>query len=204
MAAFLRTPITLPLAAGATVALFMGMRALIDIGDVTLPEDVPDIDIVMIDQPEPYDPDGRINRFEDIADVPPPPPPELIEVDRTAPESEVQQVSYTLPEIERPRIREGSGGLVSPDRTPAPVVRVDPVYPARMAERGIDGQCTAIFDITPQGTTTNIRILSCSNVGFERATRQAVSRWRYQPQVRDGEPVMFRGATTQLVYRLDA
>ena len=38
---------------------------------------------------------------------------------------------------------------------------------------------------------------------FERATINAVSRWRYDPQVRNGEPVMFRGATTQLVYSLD-
>ena len=202
MTAIMRTPLVLPVAATVSVGLFMMMRGLIDIGPVELVEAVepPSIEIRFdIEEPDPE----RSVTPDDIADVEPPPPPARVEVDTIAPSAEPQIAGYVLPSVETGGIEISTGVLASPDQTPSPIVRVEPIYPVRAASRGLEGQCMIIFDITPQGTTANVRIMSCTNTAFERTSINAISRWRYNPQVQNGAPVVFRGATTQLVYRLD-
>ncbi|MGK0266688.1 MAG: protein TonB [Maricaulis sp.] len=197
----LRMPLILPLAAVITVGLFLMMRQLIDIGPVHPVQEVdaPDIVIKFAPIDTPPDRDFEIIHVDPVA--PPPPPPPL---DRQAGpvDPATSTVNYVLPEIGRTEIS-GPGSIVVADREPVPVVRVQPVYPMRAAERRLEGQCTLLFDITPQGTTANIRTLDCSSSLFESASLNAVARWRYNPQVEAGEPVMYRGATTQLVFRLD-
>ena len=203
MTAFVRTPLVLPFAAAVTVGLFLGMRALIDIGEVEPVEAPEPIEVVLIEHIEEPGPD-RTRDPDWVDPIDPPPPPEPLEVERAVSDDLIEPVSFTAPPIDPPDVGSGSGGLVSPERSPSPIVRVEPVYPARMAQRGIEDQCTVLFDIAPDGTTANVRILTCSNTGFERSARTAVARWRYNPQVQEGQPVMFRGATTQLVFRLAA
>jgi protein TonB len=203
MTAFIRTPLVLPLAAAATIGLFIGMRALIDIGDVRPAEAEELPDIVLIEMPI-DEPAVRPDWLETIEEITPPPPPQQVDQDVVAVTSLDTGTSFSPPPIDPPEVEHGRGGLQTPERSPTPIVRIEPVFPARMAERGLDGQCTLVFDITPSGTTANVRVLSCSNTGFERASTTAVQRWRYDPQIQNGEAVMFRGATTQLVYRLNA
>lgn len=197
----LRTPIVLPVAATITVGLFLMMRQMIDVPFVAPDEvvEVPPIEI-RFDVVE-TDPDRTPEPEFVPVDIPPPMP--VPNTPRSAaPDMSGMGVNYALPPVEATVIS-ATGGLVSPDRSPIPIVRIEPVYPAREASRGNSGSCTVIFDITPQGTTTNIRSLACDSRAFEQATMNAVSRWRYNPQVQDGEPILFRGATTRLDYRLD-
>ncbi|MAK64778.1 MAG: hypothetical protein CMF75_08610 [Maricaulis sp.] len=196
-----RTPVVIPVAGAVTVGLFVLMNNLIDIGPVT-PDPVVERPPVQIRfDPEPARPESRIDIIE-ITQLDPPPPVERLEVPIAAVNTLPTGTNWTLPPIERAVIRTG-GGLVNIDRQPAPRVRIDPVYPASEASRGRAGECTVVFDITPEGRTANIRPGDCTSRAFEQATMNAVSRWRYDPQVRDGEPILYRNATTRLVYAMD-
>ncbi len=196
-----RTPVVIPVAGAITAGLFIMMNNLIDIGPVTpeLVEERPPVQIRF--EPREEDPVSIRDSLE-ITQLDPPPPPPSLEVPRSAVDTLPAGDNYALPPIEVAVVNTG-GGLVNIDRQPAPRVRIDPVYPASEASRGRPGECTVVFDITPEGRTTNIRPSDCTSRAFEQATLNAVSRWRYDPQVRDGQPVLYRNATTRLVYSLD-
>ena len=197
----IRTPLVLPAAGAVTVGLFLLMRQLIDIGPY-VPEPVEELPPLQIRfDVEPYDPPDPITPDE-IMQLDPPPRPPSIETDRAAVEAIPDGSRWALPPIEAVEISTG-GGLVNIDRQPSPRVRVQPVFPANEASRGRNGVCTVVFDITAEGRTANIQARDCTSPAFERATVNAVSGWRYDPQVRDGEPVVYRGATTQLVFSLE-
>ena len=197
----LRLPVILPLAAIITVGLFLLMRQLIDIGPVQPVQEVDPPDIVISFAPI-ETPPVRGERFTPVDPVAPPPPPPVLDRSAGPVDPAAPMVNYVMPAVGRTEIS-GPGSIVVADRDPVPAVRVQPIYPMRAAERMLEGQCTLVFDITPLGTTANVRALDCSSSLFEGASVNAVSNWRYIPQVEDGEPVMYRGATTQLVFRLD-
>lgn len=200
LANHVRMPVVLPAAGAVTVGLFILMNHLIDIGDVR-PEPERDLpQVQMRFDVDPVDVEPRL-RMEAIPDVQAPPPPVRLDIPRGAVDTVPAVESWSLPEVGPIDINAGAG-LANIDRTPMPRVRIEPTYPPGPLTRGQEGACTMVFDITPQGTTANVRVLSCTSGGFERASINAISRWRYDPQIRDGQPVMFRGATTQLVYSL--
>ena len=201
VSAALRMPAILPLAAIITVGLFLLMRALIDIGPVGFtdaPERPPveiNFDIVEAE------PDRR--RDMEITDMPEPPlPPDTSPVDRAVVDGEIMGSGVQLPPAELTNI-EVDPRPVATDGNPIPVVRINPGYPSHLISRGVEGQGSLIFDIMPNGTTANVRVLTCTKTGFERASVQAVERWRYSPQMRNGQPEVYRGATTQLIYRIE-
>ncbi|WP_203293214.1 energy transducer TonB [Maricaulis parjimensis] len=197
-----RTPVVLPVAGAVTVGLFVLMNNLIDIGPVT-PDPVVERPPVQIRfEPEPVRIEDRWENIE-ITELDPPPPVPRLDIEHSAVEGMPEGNSWTLPPIEVAGIEIGSG-LANIDRAqPVPRVRIDPIFPASEASRGRSGECSVTFDITPEGRTTNIRPGTCTSRAFEQATMNAVSRWRYDPQVRNGEPVLYRNAVTQLVYNLD-
>ena len=82
------------------------------------------------------------------------------------------------------------------------ITDVDDKINMRAAERGVEGSCWVRFDVTPDGTPTNIDIFRCDSSLFERASVRAVERWRYNPKVEDGVPVARRGVETRFDFRL--
>lgn len=65
-----------------------------------------------------------------------------------------------------------------------PINRVPPEYPRRAQRRGLEGYVELTFLVTPDGRvdTDSIRVVEArpGNV-FDRAARQAVSQWRFEP-----------------------
>lgn len=98
-----------------------------------------------------------------------------------------------------PASRDGSAAAIA---GPRPVVRVAPDYPQRAAARGVEGDCTIGFDVSPGGMPANVRVVACSSPLFARSSVRAVERWRYNPQVVDGRPVWSFGVETSLEYEL--
>ena len=65
---------------------------------------------------------------------------------------------------------------------PMPIVRINPHYPATAAAKGVEGYVDVIFDITPIGTTTNIRVAGYSpSKVFNSSVIKAVRGWKYRP-----------------------
>lgn len=72
-------------------------------------------------------------------------------------------------------------------------------YPPEAIERGAEGYVDVIFDITPTGTTTNVRVLAAEPKRiFNRSAVKAVKRWKYRPQIEGGVAV----AVTEVVARV--
>lgn len=96
-----------------------------------------------------------------------------------------------------------SAGTVR-DREAVPVVRVQPMYPQRLADQGIEGYVLLSFTITPSGGVSDVSVLESKPAGaFDRSAKKALKRWRYDPQLVDGKPVARRGQTVRLDFALE-
>ncbi|MCC5794200.1 MAG: energy transducer TonB [Chromatiales bacterium] len=139
---------------------------------------------------------------------PEPPPP----VDQPPPDTPPQQmddldmgaIGVSMGPVTTTIDRNIAGtGLQVTDGEYLPMFRQEPVYPNRAAERGIEGYCIVEFTVTRLGTVEDPRIIECSHSIFERASLQAVQRWRYRPRVVDGEPIESPGVQTRLTFQLE-
>ena len=73
------------------------------------------------------------------------------------------------------------------DRDPLPLVRVEPQYPPQAARRGLEGWVHVRFTITTAGSIKDAKVVKSSHSVFERAALAAVDKWKYQPQMKDGQ-----------------
>jgi protein TonB len=203
MGSFIRLVIGVPVAAIVTVFLFYVMQDLIKVDEVDQPDEVDDVTFSINDEVAEVEARVRDTTIDDVQQVDPPPPPPQIERQRAEQPSEgLATVMGDIPDFEAPQLNSDSVSFSVSDRDAQPLVRIEPQYPLRAAERGIEGSCWVRFDVTPDGTPTNIDIYRCDSSFFERASSRAVERWRYNPKVENGVPVARRGVETRFDFRL--
>ena len=79
------------------------------------------------------------------------------------------------------------------DQAPAPLARLNPLYPPRARMRRIEGVVVVEFLVTETGEVRDPTVRS-SQPGdiFTSAALRAVQRWRFNPGIRDGEAVVTR------------
>lgn len=84
-----------------------------------------------------------------------------------------------------------------------PLVRVSPDYPPGALAKRIEGFVLLRFEVTETGSVENPEVLRAEPEGlFDRAAKRAVTRWKFQPQIRDGKPT--RVVTmNRIVFMLD-
>lgn len=70
-----------------------------------------------------------------------------------------------------------------------PLVAIQPQYPRRAAERGLEGYVVVSFVITAQGTTRDIKVVESTSSLFERSAMRAAERLKYKPRIVDGTAV---------------
>ncbi|MBS3743322.1 MAG: energy transducer TonB [Wenzhouxiangellaceae bacterium] len=117
-----------------------------------------------------------------VLDQPPPPPPTVTDQD-FRPEMSVQVGA--LPDLSGVDVDIGTG--FNPDRDAQPLVRIPPQYPQRCMARADTLESVSVeFDVTPEGTVVNPRVLNSTNSCFNRAAMRAVERWRYNPKIVEG------------------
>jgi protein TonB len=132
----------------------------------------------------------------------PPPPPDLSLSRSNRPEAALENMTLDIgldlalgggPNI---------GGAAS-DSDIVPVVRVNPVYPPRAAERGTEGWVELRFSISATGTVQDAEVTkSHPGTVFDRAALRAVRKWKYNPKIEDGNPVERHGITVRLEFEL--
>ncbi|WP_429011425.1 energy transducer TonB [Aeromonas allosaccharophila] len=72
-----------------------------------------------------------------------------------------------------------------------PLQRIEPVYPYRAQQSGIEGFVTLRFSVNAEGGVQDVEVIEAKpKRQFERAAIQAINKWRYQPRP---------GATDKLV-----
>lgn len=76
-------------------------------------------------------------------------------------------------------------------------------YPRRAISRGIEGEVLVQFTISKTGDVDEIEIVSADPEGwFERAVTDAVSKYKFQPRIKNGQPVDAKGVQRKIVFKL--
>ncbi len=122
--------------------------------------------------------------------------------------------SDPLPRLPAPRLQAPSyvpaiAGMLdavgfSRTREIAPLARVSPVYPPSAERRGIEGWVKVAFTIAEDGTVVDPRVVGADPRGvFDRAALRAISKWRYQPQLIEGQAIRRTGVEVTVEFRLE-
>ena len=197
MGSLVRLFVGVPAAMLVTGGLFLFMAAMIQ-GPTRLneAEDARNISVTaQLDDSDLTNANREIKR--PTIDSPPPPPPA---VNDPSNRPALDGVRAQIPDI-NPNLSIGSG--FNPDRDAQPLVRIPPQYPERCQSRSDDRETVLLeFDVTPEGQTTNIRVVDSSSSCFNRAAARSVERWKYQPKIVDNEAQWRRGVQTQVTFVL--
>jgi len=195
----IRLLLGLPVAGVITVSLFLLMRYLVLVEGAEQKED--ELTTISITRP---DRDEDVNRRDrnkpdrpEQAEAPPPPPPMQVN-SRVDPATLAGNMAM-------PDFGVDVGSLDAPtDRTAIPLVTVPPIYPDRAASRGIEGWVVVEFDITPAGTVENPRVIDALPAKtFDRAALKAIRKWKFKPQIVNGQPVAQFNKEYQITFQLD-
>ena len=97
----------------------------------------------------------------------------------------------------------GVGGFAT-DGEYLPIIKVQPVYPRRALQRGLEGYVKVKFVVTETGSVIDPVVVAAEpqNI-FDRAALQAVLKFKYKPRMVDGEPVAVRGVENIIRFKLD-
>lgn len=166
--------------------------------DVRLDEDR-SVEINVLRQLE----DRTTQRMEDfqrpVLDQPPPPPPTVSDPS-FRPTMAVQMGA--LPDFTGADIDIGTG--FNPDRDAQPLVRIPPQYPSQCQRTARALETVVVeFDVTPEGSVINARVLDSTNACFNRAAMRAVERWRYAPRIIDGQAQPRFGVRTAIDFGME-
>lgn len=171
-----------------TLGLFYFMQALIATGgdlntqsnvirivDATMPEIVMEV-IREVERPEP---------LEDVNEPPPTPPDRNIDMDNGA----NLNIARENVDIDI-GLDIGAAGLGVTDGEMLPLVNIQPTYPTRAAQRGIEGWCQVAFTVTETGGVRDVQVVDAEPRGmFDSASIRAAERFRFQPRVVNGVAV---------------
>ncbi|MEE8580675.1 MAG: energy transducer TonB [Myxococcota bacterium] len=131
----------------------------------------------------------------------PPPPPEMNLAKAINPSEALGAIVSmvdTAVELEKATSLGTGGG----DRSEVPLVRVDPEYPPRAKQRGIQGFVDIEFTISTAGTVKDPKVIAARPPSvFERSALRAVSRWRYNPKFEDGVAVERPGVRVRFTFK---
>jgi periplasmic protein TonB len=96
-------------------------------------------------------------------------------------------LAVNLPEIDI-GVDIGSGVQIARELTP--LVRIPPEYPERARMNMIEGVVLLRFTVTETGSVADPEVIRSEPEGyFDKAAIRAVLRWKYQPQLVNGQPV---------------
>ena len=177
-----------------TVAIFYTMQWLIDVGDVELNDK--SIKIADVTMPE--------RELELMMDMERPqeeePPPETM-----PPEFDMTPPADLDTSAARPNLGfKGKKAVVFADGSYVPIFQVPPVYPRRALERGIEGCVMLKFTVTKVGSTKEPEVEWSVPPGiFDRAAMRSALKYKYKPQIRDGEAIEVPNVRTIIVFKID-
>lgn len=85
-----------------------------------------------------------------------------------------------------------------------PIVRVQPQYPRRAAERGIEGYTIVELTVTAAGTVEDARVIEADPEGiFDRASIRAAEKFKYKPKMVDNVGVPVSGVLYKFTFELE-
>lgn len=208
-----RTLLSALLAFGVVVGLFLLMNALItNLG--TRDEKVNDvtIDLGFVEE----DKDVQRKERRPPKKPPPPkepPPPQQQQV------PDKQKVVTALVDIKIDNIdssMDGTGIYIGGlgqtqtdfsgfgDGDAIPTYRPNPTYPPQAAMKGINGEVTFQFDVGPDGSPSNIKVIAEEPRGvFRREAMKAIRKWKFKPRIVNGQAITQPNMRYTMVFELE-
>jgi periplasmic protein TonB len=204
-----KIPSLIILAVILNIAIFILIQQLVS-KEHALDLNLADINLVQfirLDQkPEPPKPKDEIEELEPPPPEQEPPPPEMSEPQIES--AQPMQMVLTLPSINLPLSLSGTPYLGDamksrlkgkPARKPArfkidtsvvPTLRVPPIYPLRALRSGIQGVVTVEFTIAIDGSVKDAVVVKSKPPKiFDSAVLKAISKWKYNPDIVNGNPI---------------
>ncbi|MDD9932819.1 MAG: TonB family protein [Myxococcales bacterium] len=206
----LRYVISGAFAFGVTFALFFGMQAAVAMGSAELKEDKAGrvIDFVRVKREAVVKEKERVipNRPKAL-DQPNAPDLNFKPTGNTG-GGDMSPMAIAAPKADVKLRADGLGaklkGVAVRDSKKTPLMRINPEYPLRARQDGIEGFVQVRFDIDPTGRVQNARVTAAKPRGiFEQAALRAIKKWRYRPTVEGGKAVWERGQRVRLPFRLN-
>lgn len=196
--ALLRITLALSGAVMVTVALFYAMHLMI-FNDQVAPPEVTEDPVIVFD----IDVTPIVEHIEEKPERPKP-----IEAEPEMPEIEFVPNTgdqLNLSAVAAPPVTNtGIGTIGLGSGQLSPFIRVSPRYPRRALERGIEGFVDVSFDVTSYGGTDNVTIIGAEPAGtFDRSALKAVRKWKYKPELIDGQPQPAFGLRERIRFRLE-
>lgn len=185
----LRIPIALMLACVITFGLFWTMQALVGAeGKLLEGSSAPKIDFVRLRKNNTPQEKKREAPKRQKPEQAPPPPEISVSKANLEPSSDLGAIGADIDMGDA--LAAGLGSGAGSDRDAVPLVRIEPDYPMRARQRGIEGHVHLSFTISKSGTVKDVGIVTSEPPGiFEKAAIAAVSRWKYNPKIVGGAAV---------------
>jgi protein TonB len=189
------------IAATITFALFWVMQALVGVAGDILEEKKPlVVDFVRLKRDT--EPETKKRKIPDRKQPEqPPPPPQMDFSQNLEPDA---STTVLIPDVEAGlELAASDLSAGGSDRDVVPLVRVEPQYPMSAKQRGVEGWVELRFTITKAGTVTDI-VVTAANPGtiFNRAAVRAVSKWKYNPKIKNGTAVDRPGVRQRIKFEL--
>ena len=199
-----RYAIAFLVASGVTFGLFYLMQALISMGVAEAERVFAGHVIEFVRLKRDSQLDLKKRRLPDKA--PPeeePPPPELDLSRPVRPDLDLDAMSIALAH----QVDLGAGpdfGDMGSDQDIVPIVRVNPQYPIRAADRGIQGWVEVQFTISAAGTVRDPVVVDAKPATiFNRAALRAIRMWMYSPMIEEGVAVERPDVRVRLHFNLE-
>ena len=128
------------------------------------------------------------------------PPPDTLppEFDKTPP----TDLDNAAP---RPKFDiKGRRSGVFADGSYVPIFKIPPIYTRRAQERGIEGCVLLEFTVTKVGSVRDPEVVWSQPSGiFDRAAMRSALKFKYKPQIRDGQAVEVPGVLNQVTFIIE-
>ncbi len=190
---------SLPVALATTLGLMLLMQILIST-DIEPPEEIKHVPMKFhleervlttnTKEPKPVRPDE-----------PTTPPPQEVAVEVA--QNTLSNDSLTFEPYDGGRQIIDHGSNIHADGEYLPIVKVNPSYPSRALQRGIEGWVVVEFTVTKSGAVRDAIAVDAQPANiFNRAAIKAALKFKYKPRVIDGEAIEVAGVRNKITFAI--
>jgi protein TonB len=199
----LRVAVAVALACVVTFGLFWAMQALIGVsGELKEGRPPPSIDFVRLRRDTAPETKKREPPKREKPEQPPPPP----DISTSKANLDLSNtVGVVVPDLNpADALAGGIGAGGGSDREAVPLVRIEPEYPMRARQRGIEGWVVVRFDISAAGGIKNPSVVDAHpGTIFNNAALIAIRKWKYNPKIENGVAVERTGQQILLEFTME-
>ena len=193
------------LAVATTFALIFTMHQLIE-ANMKAPDEEEQIKVADVVMPETKIETKYDTSKPDKPDEPEQPPPDMPEPEFDQPDID-NALNMSAPAASAAVKVGGIGGFAS-EGDYLPIVKVQPQYPRRALQRGIEGWVVVEYTVTKNGSVRDPRVVEAFTKDgnpttiFNRAAVKSALKYKYKPRVVDGEPIEVPGVKTKISFNM--